>query len=81
MPSYTPDTLLICANARCDFTCEPWAVSEDVCPQCGADLDEVASRPPRAPRTPRPQRRPVDERERPPRAAQGRRRPRERRDF
>ena len=81
MPSHTPDTILICSNSQCKFQSEPWTVSGDVCPQCGADLDEVELRPQRMTRVPRPQRRLADdERQRPPRAAKGRRRPREHHD-
>ncbi len=52
MPSHTPNVILICSNSQCDFQSEPWTVSEEVCPQCGADLDEVESRPQRLTRTP-----------------------------
>lgn len=80
MPSHTPDTILICSNPECDFQSEPWEVSDEICPQCGADLDEVESRPQREQRMPRPLRRPADERPRPSRAVKSRRRPRERPD-
>ncbi len=80
MPSHTPDMILICSNPQCDFQSEPWTVSAEVCPQCGTDLDEVESRPQRVTRTLRPPRRPVDHRQRSPRAAKSRRRPREHHD-
>lgn len=81
MPSHTPDMMLICSNPQCDFQSEPWATSAEVCPQCGADLDEVESRPQRVTKTPRPPRRLGDNRQKPARPAKGRRRPRERDDF
>ena len=81
MPSHAPDTILICSNAQCGFEAQPWAVSDDVCPRCGADLDEVESRPQRRVRAPLPQRRPIEERQRPTRPAKGRRPQREKRDF
>jgi len=81
MPLHTPDTILICSNSRCDFEAQPWEVSEDVCPRCGADLDEVESRPQRRTRTPHLQRRPSDERQKPTRPTKRRRQPRANRDF
>ena len=80
MPSHIPDTMLVCLNSQCDFQSESWKVSEEVCPTCGADLEEVGPRPQRMPRVARPQRRLMADRERLSRTPKIHHRSRERND-